>query len=140
MDPLIWTWSGERTYRRRVSRMLSAGDMTSIKVEETPWAFSAKLSALFQAESKLSFAAAETVQQLGKSRDMGGVQADHAQAEVGARSGEGCKAREAGDEGSSIHIHDFCGCRGDGSKQNLMSRRRANDALSPHAWLSWGPS
>ena len=64
MDPLVWTWSGERTYRRRISRMLAAGDMTSIKVEGVPWAFSPRVSALFQAESKLSLAVAERVQQL----------------------------------------------------------------------------
>lgn len=64
MDPLIWTWSAERTYRRRVSKMLAAGDMTTIKVTGGPWALSPRVSALFQAESKLSLAVAERVQQL----------------------------------------------------------------------------
>jgi hypothetical protein len=64
MDALVWTWTSERSYRRRVSRMLAAGDMTTIKVEGVPWAFSPRVSAFFQAEAGLSLAIAETVQQL----------------------------------------------------------------------------
>ena len=64
MEPLVWRWSGERTYRRRVGKMLAAGDMTAIKVEGVPWAFSPRVSAFFRAESKLSLAVAERVQQL----------------------------------------------------------------------------
>ena len=44
--------------------MLAAGDMTTITVTGIPWAFSPRVSALFQAESKLSLAVAERVQQL----------------------------------------------------------------------------